>query len=103
MADAADSLSAYCNQLPVPAGDPPAVFCEEARLLVFHRDRIERDVKELRAQCAIPGELGAAAIGYMGEIGSNIPDFTNRAAVKELARTKFRNLEAWSSAQYRLP
>jgi hypothetical protein len=77
-------------QLPVHAGDPDAVFVEVARLLEAYSKDIQRDVEKIAAQCRTRDELEAAQRGYVDEIGANVPDPVIRAAIKRLARVKFK-------------
>jgi hypothetical protein len=68
------------------------VFAEQAKLLAWYSEQIGSSAKKLIAQCSGPAEQRAAAEGYLGEIGSNIPDPVIRTAIRRLAALKFRAL-----------
>jgi hypothetical protein len=77
------------DRVPIHAGDPPEVFEAEAKLLAAYRDAILRDVDDIIAKFADPLQQACAAAAYIQKIGSGIPDATIKAAVEQLAYSKF--------------
>jgi hypothetical protein len=88
-----DSPQVQSIQVPrssIHAGDPEEVFVEEAKLLAFYNDHIERDADDILARFPGPEKPTAAATAYIAKLVEDVPDETIKSAVKRLATTKFR-------------
>jgi hypothetical protein len=78
------------DRLAIHAGDPDAVFVEEAKLLAYYSATIAPVVDDIMQEFLDPAAARVAAAAYIAARTRDIPDETIKGAVRTLARKKFQ-------------